>query len=740
MERNLKFFRSRLARRFFLMFITGALIPIMALAMVSYQRVAGQLTDQAFDRLRQSAKSYALSIYEHLLMADHQLKNIQTILANTRGMAFSSLPSNITERNQELFAGLTLLRNGRVASSWGNGESNACQESADKMSLAKDDAALVSIDGDGEWPTVAIVRRIDSPGDSRDYLVGIVNASYLWGLDTGTNLPPASEFSVWDDQGRILYSSLGFPVAMDQDLLRNQGAKSNRQTELTIQNEQYFAFSWSAFVKPRFHVPYWTVMVMEPRGYVLQSLHTFRNIFLSVVALSIVIVVFLTSRAIRKSLIPIDALVYGASQVANGLFSHRVVVKSKDEFQDLAGAFNRMTHELQTQFKRLSARSDLDRAILSVLDVDQIISISLDHSRTFMSYSALAISVLDEDDPLQGCSYVQEENSQTRPPKAEPLQLNVEEYGLFLKNRHWLKFDTDKINPSYLQVLHRPEVDYFIVFPIWIHKRLFGLVSLGVNDEMKFSQKDLEQMRGFSDHLAVAFANSNLLKELKELNAGALHALARTVDAKSSWTAGHSERVAQIAIDMAMELGYQQDGLDDLHRAALLHDIGKIGVPQSILNKPGKLTVEEYDIIKNHPSLGARILGPIRAYKRLIPIVEQHHERYDGKGYPFGKCGEQIHLSARIMALADTFDAMVSERPYRPGLSQEQAIRIIREGAGRQFDPRVVEAFNQVISRQKGISLFDSLPEAFDALPIALSSASSPVTEGSGSRHKEGKL
>ena len=740
MERNLKFFRSRLARRFFLMFIASALIPIMALVLVSYQRVAGQLTDQAFDRLRQSSKSYALSVYEHLLMADHQLKTMQTILANTKGMVFSSLPSNITERNQELFTGLMLFRNGRIASSWGNGESNACKESVDKMSLAKDDVTLVSIDDGGEWPTVAIIRRMDSAGDSRDYLVGVVDPSYLWGLKTGTNLPPASEFSVWDEQGRSLFSSLGFPMAMDQDFLRDQGAKSNRQTEMTIQNEQYFASSWSAFLKPRFHVPYWTVMVMEPRDYVLQSLHSFRNIFLSVVALSIVIVLFLTSRAIRKNLIPIDALVYGARQVANGTFSHRVVVESKDEFQDLAGAFNRMTHELQTQFKRLSARSDLDRAILSVLDVDQIISICMDHSRTFMSYSSVAISVMDEDDPLQGCSYIREENSQARLPKAEPFQLNAEEYGLFLKNRHWLKFDTDKINLSYLQVLYRPEVKYFIVFPVWIQKRLFGLVSLGVNDEMKYGQRDLEQMRGFSDHLGVAFANSNLLKELKEMNVGALHALARTVDAKSSWTAGHSERVAQIAIDLAMELGYHQDGLDDLQRAALLHDIGKIGVPQSILDKPGKLTIEEYDIIKNHPSLGARILGPIRAYKRIIPIVEQHHERYDGKGYPFGKSGEQIHVSARIMAVADTFDAMVSDRPYRPGLSQEQAIRIIREEAGHQFDPRVVEAFNEVISRQKGIFHFDSLPETFDALPIALSSASSPLTKGNGGRHKEGKL
>ena len=235
------------------------------------------------------------------------------------------------------------------------------------------------------------------------------------------------------------------------------------------------------------------------------------------------------------------------------------------------------------------------------------------------------------------------------------------------------------------------------------------MVPLGINANAKCGQKDLEQMRGLSDQLAIAFANSNLLKELKELNVGTLYALARTVDAKSSWTAGHSVRVTQLAIDIAKVLGLSRESLDDLQRAALLHDIGKIGIPQSIIDKPGKLTDEEYNVIKRHPSIGAAILNPIRAYASITPIVEEHHERFDGKGYPFGKSGKQIHLSARIMALADTFDAMVSDRPYRAGLPQEQALDIIRKEAGHQFDPSVVDAFNQVIGGRKGCCSFGSV-------------------------------
>jgi putative nucleotidyltransferase with HDIG domain len=728
MAQRLKVFKSRLAKRFFLLFVSAALVPITALAAVSYYRVSRQLTDQAFDRLRQSAKSHALDIYERLIVIEHRLHTLQAILLNIESKAPFPLSANLSERNQELFTGLLLIRNGKDVSSWGEGVSTACREMVQKMNLPKDTTALMSVDEGKEWPTIAMIQNISCLSGNNSILIGAINPSFLWGLNTGTGLPPASEFSVWDDRGKSLFSSLGFPMVLNRNLLRNQVSENSGQTELTIQNTTYYAFSWSPFMKPRFHVPFWTVMVMEPRNHILQPLSSFRTIFLCTIALSFLIVVFVTNRAIQSNLNPIDALMDGARKVAQGLFSHRVVVQSKDEFQDVAVAFNHMSDELDMQFKVLAARSDLDRAILSVLDIDQIISTSLDHPGSFIPHALAAISIATEA-PLRGRSYIRENNDQASPYRKEPFQLTLDEHALFLKNRNWIRVDVNEITLSYLEALCRPDVHHFIVFPVWVQNRLFATFSLGIPSNVNYEQRDLEHMRGFVDHLSIAFDNSNLLNELKELNVGTLYALARAIDAKSSWTAGHSVRGTQLAIDIGKVFDLPQNALDDLQCAGLLHDIGKIGIPQSILDKPGKLTDEEYEIIKTHPSIGARILAPIGAYKRIIPIIEQHHERYDGKGYPFGKSGEEIHFSARIMALADAFDAMVSERPYREGLSKEQALRIIHEEAGHQFDPHVVAAFNQVVNGPRGVFYIEPLSQPVMSPATMLDDCPSGETE-----------
>jgi putative nucleotidyltransferase with HDIG domain len=187
---------------------------------------------------------------------------------------------------------------------------------------------------------------------------------------------------------------------------------------------------------------------------------------------------------------------------------------------------------------------------------------------------------------------------------------------------------------------------------------------------------------------------------LAKLNWGALTALARTVDAKSPWTSGHSERVTELALKIGRAMGLEKRDLDTLRRAGLLHDIGKIGIPAAILDKKGKLTDEEYRIVKNHPSIGARILEPISAYSQIIPIVEQHHERFDGMGYPRGISGEAICLGARILAVADVFDALISDRPYRSGWGKEEVYRLVEKEAGHHFDPKVVEAFFEVTDKK----------------------------------------
>jgi putative nucleotidyltransferase with HDIG domain len=202
--------------------------------------------------------------------------------------------------------------------------------------------------------------------------------------------------------------------------------------------------------------------------------------------------------------------------------------------------------------------------------------------------------------------------------------------------------------------------------------------------------------------VAVALSNANLIEALDKFNWGTLKALARTVDTKSSWTAGHSERVTELALKIGKALKLSRKELDNLQRGGLLHDIGKLGVPVEILDKPGRLTNEELEIIKQHPITGARILEPISAYEDVIPIGLQHHERFDGTGYPYGTSGEEICLGARIMAVADVYDALISDRPYRAGIEKKRALEFIKKEAGKRFDPQVVNAFSQVIEQEEG--------------------------------------
>jgi putative nucleotidyltransferase with HDIG domain len=192
-----------------------------------------------------------------------------------------------------------------------------------------------------------------------------------------------------------------------------------------------------------------------------------------------------------------------------------------------------------------------------------------------------------------------------------------------------------------------------------------------------------------------------LIAELQEMNWGALQALARAVDAKSAWTAGHSERVAELALKMGKSLNLNSNSIENLQRAAFLHDIGKIGVPLAVLDKPSKLSDEEFHLIKRHPGLGAKIIQPINAFRKITPMIAQHHERFDGKGYPVGLAGEEIHQGARILAVADVYDALSSDRPYRKGMVIEAALELIQKEAGGQFDPVMVKALLKVIAEEQ---------------------------------------
>jgi putative nucleotidyltransferase with HDIG domain len=171
-----------------------------------------------------------------------------------------------------------------------------------------------------------------------------------------------------------------------------------------------------------------------------------------------------------------------------------------------------------------------------------------------------------------------------------------------------------------------------------------------------------------------------------------VEALATALDAKNPFMCGHSERVAETALLLAQEMGLCPSMQAVIHIGAHLHDIGKIGVPDFVLNKPGKLTETELVMVRQHPEIGSNIVSKIKVLRPVIDIVRHHHERYDGQGYPDGLSGGEISLGARIVAVADAFDAMTSARPYRPALSRREAMREMRRCRGSQFDPEVVDA------------------------------------------------
>jgi putative nucleotidyltransferase with HDIG domain len=207
------------------------------------------------------------------------------------------------------------------------------------------------------------------------------------------------------------------------------------------------------------------------------------------------------------------------------------------------------------------------------------------------------------------------------------------------------------------------------------------------------SDELLRLLGGISYQASVALQRASSFENLEETFVSTVEALANALEANDEYTSSHTRWITDMALTVGRELGFDAQALKRLELGALFHDIGKIGVPTSILLKPGPLTEEERKIIEQHPELGERILEPIDRLAEVRTIVRSCHERWDGEGYPDGKAGEEIPIEARIVFVCDAFHAMTTDRPYRKQLSVEEACRRVREGAGTQFDPTVVDVF-----------------------------------------------
>jgi HD-GYP domain-containing protein (c-di-GMP phosphodiesterase class II) len=242
-----------------------------------------------------------------------------------------------------------------------------------------------------------------------------------------------------------------------------------------------------------------------------------------------------------------------------------------------------------------------------------------------------------------------------------------------------------------------PQIHELIVVALAEDENVFGwLAALNHVEGGEFGTVEASLLSSVAAILGIHGGNIELYGQQSELLAGIVRALTSAIDAKDPYTCGHSDRVARVAVRLAEELGCDATTLDTLYLAGLLHDIGKIGVNDAVLHKAGKLSDDEYAHIKEHVNIGHRILNDLAKLENVLPVVLHHHESWDGGGYPSRLDSERIPLPARIVAVADAFDAMSSDRPYRKGMPDETVDRILRAGAGQQWDPRVIDAFFRV--------------------------------------------
>lgn len=229
--------------------------------------------------------------------------------------------------------------------------------------------------------------------------------------------------------------------------------------------------------------------------------------------------------------------------------------------------------------------------------------------------------------------------------------------------------------------------------PLKVGSHHFGSLSLFFRSPDALDEGVAEEAEIFAGQVAVAVRNNQLLEEMSSLTFDLVQSLAGVVDMRDAYTGGHSERVTKYALGIGEELGLSPEELRVLRYSAVLHDLGKIAIDERILRKPTALTTEEWVEMKQHPKLAAQILEKVKFFKDILPAVYYHHEKFDGSGYPDNLRDGKIPLTARILSLADAFEAMTSDRPYRKALSLEAAMAEIKRESGRQFDPRVVESF-----------------------------------------------
>ena len=373
-----------------------------------------------------------------------------------------------------------------------------------------------------------------------------------------------------------------------------------------------------------------------------------------------------------------------------------------------AKQIDRLTSTLGTDF--LDADSEYDHALSSRVGADmggksrtQPLNEGNLYLELYAQYGPLAATLLEGlRAELAGQGIVLRQLESAAPgfhtatePQPEDLEAQVDDV---LKTSKLVDAPTSFLeeDPADLETVRS-----FLGVPLWTRSYFIGVLCLGGKKTgERFTQDDTSLLSTLGSQAALAIYNAQLYEAREQALLDTITALAHAIEAKDTYTINHCENITDRAVALAQALSLPRQEVENIRLGSILHDVGKIGIPDAILNKPSKLTDEEYETIKQHAQIGARIVQSVGALQGVVPIVRHHQERYDGQGYPDGLVGEEIPIGARIIAIVDAYGAMTEDRVYRKALGHEKALNELRRNAGTQFDPYVVTTFIRILKEQ----------------------------------------
>ncbi len=365
-----------------------------------------------------------------------------------------------------------------------------------------------------------------------------------------------------------------------------------------------------------------------------------------------------------------------------------------DDHQRQTDELNLLSQQLGETYEELSLVYRVSAQMTVTQDPATFMAESCDELQQVVGLKWAAIHLMETDERLQDLR-----GKLFATGKARPDDVKLASVGRILLSRLAASGDSmivDNVASLGIKMLN-DVADRLLIVPLTRdHKTLGVLFGADKLDGSDISSVDSKLVTSLAQNIGIFLANAMLYNDQQDMFMGTLRALVSAIDAKDTYTFGHSERVAWVSRCLARGAGLDEHTCERVYLSGLVHDVGKIGVPEAVLTKPGKLTDDEFEMIKTHPRIGGRILQDIRQMHDLLPGVLFHHERYDGDGYPDGLAGDAIPLFGRLICLADSFDAMSSDRTYRESLPTDHVVQEIERCSGTQFDPHLARVFTSL--------------------------------------------